>query len=49
MRFTNRSLTQRGSKRRVRALRARDYWSTDMTLLVVIVLGALTLLLYQFL
>jgi hypothetical protein len=47
MRFSNRSLTQRGSKRRVRAIRARNYWSKGMTLLVIGVLGALILLLYM--
>ncbi|HEY7291575.1 MAG TPA: hypothetical protein VH583_17190 [Vicinamibacterales bacterium] len=47
MGFPNRSLTHRGSKRRVRAIKARDHWSWSMTALVVIVLGALILLLYM--
>ena len=47
MRFANRSLTHRGSKRRVRGIRARDYWSWDMTVLVIMVLSALVFLLYM--
>jgi hypothetical protein len=46
MRLSNRSLTHRGSKRRVRAIRARDYWPRRMTWLVIGVLGALILMLY---
>ena len=46
MRFSNRSLTQRGSKRRVQAIRARDYWSWKMTLFVIAVLSAVILILY---
>ena len=34
---------------RATVFRARDYCSTDMTTLVVIVVGALTLILYHFL
>ena len=49
MRYMNRSIAHRGSKRRVRALKARDYWSRDMTALVAIVVGVLVLMLYQFL
>jgi hypothetical protein len=47
MRFSNRSLTHRGSKRRVPAIKARDYWSKGMTLLVIGAIGALILLLYM--
>ena len=46
MRFSNRSLTQRGSKRRVQAIRAHDYWSWKMTLIVIAVLSAVILILY---
>ena len=46
MRFSNRSLTQRGSKRRVQAIRARDYWSWKMSLFVIAVLSAVILILY---
>ena len=47
MRFTNRSLTHRGSKRRLRSVKARDFWSRDMTVLVVTVLSALIFILYM--
>lgn len=47
MRFSNRSLTQRGSKRRVRAIKARDYWSWGMTAFVVAVLTAVILIVYM--
>jgi hypothetical protein len=47
--FSNRPITHRGSKRRLRAIGARDYWSRDMTVLVAVVLGALALILYHFL
>ena len=47
MRFPNRSLTHRGSKRRVRGIKARDHWSRDMTVLMVTVLSALIFILYM--
>ena len=47
MRFTNRSLTYRGSRRRVRAVRLGDNWTLDMTLLVATVLGVLTFVMYR--
>ena len=47
MTFANRSLTRRGSKRRVRGIKARDHWSWDMTVLVITVLSALVLILYM--
>ena len=48
MRHTNRSLARRGSKRRLGAIKARDYWSRDMTVLCVVVLGLLVLIFYSF-
>ena len=47
MRFTNRSLTRRGSKRRIRAIKARRLWSRDMTLLVATIVGVLALILFS--
>ena len=47
MRFSNRSLTQRGSKRRVQAIRVRDYWSWKMSLFLIAVLSAVILILYM--
>jgi predicted RND superfamily exporter protein len=37
-----------GRKRKVGTIRARDYWSREMTVLVVIVVGVLLLVLYMF-
>ena len=47
MRFANRSLTHRGSKRRLRSIKVRNSWSWDMTVLVIIVLSALVFILYR--
>jgi len=47
VRFTNRSLTYRGSRRRVRTVRLRDNWSVEMSLLVATVLGVLCFVLYR--
>ena len=47
MGFSNRSLTRRGSKRRVQAIRARDYWSWKTSLFVIGVLSAVIFLVYM--
>lgn len=47
MRFTNRSLRYRGSKRKIRTVRLSDNWSVEMTLLVATVLSVLGIVLYR--
>lgn len=44
MQFTNRTLSYRGSTRRVRAIRARGNWSREMSLLCAVVVGTLLLI-----
>jgi hypothetical protein len=39
MGFSNRSLTRRGSTRRLRAIRARDYWTWRTTVFVIALLS----------
>jgi hypothetical protein len=45
--FTHRSLSQHGSRRRLRAIRLRGNWSFEMTIVVAIVLAALTVVLFR--
>ena len=47
MHFINRSLSNRGSSRRVRSIRPRDHWSPEMTIVVFIAMGALAYVLYR--
>ncbi len=47
MRFTNRSLRYRGSRREIRTVRLRDNWSVEMTLLVATVLSVFGFVLYR--
>jgi hypothetical protein len=47
MRSRSRSVTYRGSRRRVRTVRLRDNWPVEMTVLVAIVLVALGFVLYR--
>ena len=46
MPFTNRSLSRRGSRRKVRAIKAGDHWSRQMTLLVIILVSVVLLFTY---
>ena len=47
MRFINRSLSHRGSRRKLRAGRARGNWSVEMTVLIAIALGVFAAVLYR--
>lgn len=47
MRFINRALSNRGSRRRIRTLRPREHWSPEMTIAVAALLGVLAFLLYR--
>ena len=47
MRFINRALSNRGSRRRVRTLRPREHWSPEMTIVVVGLLGIVAFVLYR--
>lgn len=47
MRFINRALSNRGSRRRVRGLRPREHWSPEMTIAVATLLAVLVFVLYR--
>ena len=47
MRFINRSLSNRGSRRRIRTLRPHEHWSPEMTIAVAVPLAALAFVLYR--